>query len=809
MKLPMIDPRFYELMNRLHRGGNFYRYYWNPTGGENGSKSSMWFNSEYNEVPTIWQNSDLYFSVHPSNKRKSSHARAEITDIAAVNCLFAEFDTTNAKDAVLADIRKLSTPPSAIIDSGGGYHCYWLLGETFIISTDVDRERIQNIQYAWISFIDSSDDGAKDLARVLRVPGTKNNKYDQPLTVAFVEYNDKRTYSLDALEKLVQPFIADRQAQAATQNNNKTFTPIPLDDQEIIDRMLASNTIGINQLWSGDISAYGNDHSDADQALCNHLAFWFGGDAERMDRSFRQSGLYRDKWERTDYRERTLDRSIRDCREHYDPDKAKISNAARRAAMGAVGLNGTQPAQASSQPQGNQANLSSLEQVYLSQLPFDEGNAQCVYAKYGDIFIYCDAYGWMVYNGTHWESEGAESRLKRLTVEVLTERRMVAVIAREETIVNSCKPNNATVNACMSLFKSLVHRSVDIFDVSKDLINCANGTVNLRTGIIQDHSPFDYLTYRLSVAYNPDADYVDWLEFLSKSVSHPEMINYLQTAIGYSITGHVNEECLFYLFGPTRSGKGTFTETILQIIGKPLGVEADFKTFTADREGDTQNFDLAPLKPSRFIVSSESSSYEALNEAKVKQITGGNYIRCAYKRKDHFEYKPQFKIWLVSNHPVKGDVDDDAFWGRLRVIEFPNSNLGKEDKTLKAKLSTPKMLEGILAWAIAGSIEWHQSSSGLTIPDPVKVSTANQRNDLDYIGQWIAEECDDTRSATNITFTSGSDLYVNYETWCKRNGINSKKRRSFTIGLSKKGFDHGPKDINGKTHRVVYGLSIK
>ncbi len=86
------------------------------------------------------------------------------------------------------------------------------------------------------------------------------------------------------------------------------------DDDDLLTRMFESkNGAAIRKLWDGDIRDYVGDDSRADLALCNHLAYWTGTDKERMDRMFRRSALYREKWERQDYRDRTLDRAIADC----------------------------------------------------------------------------------------------------------------------------------------------------------------------------------------------------------------------------------------------------------------------------------------------------------------------------------------------------------------------------------------------------------------------------------------------------------------------------------------------------------------
>lgn len=88
------------------------------------------------------------------------------------------------------------------------------------------------------------------------------------------------------------------------------------DAQILVRARGAANGARFEALWAGDISDYGS-HSEADLALCSLLAFWVGPDAERIDGLFRQSNLYRAKWNRRDYRERTISKAISEREEFY------------------------------------------------------------------------------------------------------------------------------------------------------------------------------------------------------------------------------------------------------------------------------------------------------------------------------------------------------------------------------------------------------------------------------------------------------------------------------------------------------------
>jgi putative DNA primase/helicase len=268
----------------------------------------------------------------------------------------------------------------------------------------------------------------------------------------------------------------------------------------------------------------------------------------------------------------------------------------------------------------------------------DEGNARCVVALYPNQFLFCEAFGWMAHRETHWGRELAESQLDRAIVTTLQKRRFAAIEKDREGIVKTTRATATNVRNAKYLVQSLIPASVSDFDSFPNLLNCKNGVLDLRTGNLVAHQPGQRFTYCLPIEYDPEADYSEWRALLLEwTGGDVQVVDFLQSAIGYTLTGHTSEECLFYLHGPTRSGKGTFSETLLAMLGKePLATGVDFSTFTMDRSHDSQNFDLAGLKPCRLVMASESSKYSSLNVARVKSLTGGDEVRCAFKRKDHF-----------------------------------------------------------------------------------------------------------------------------------------------------------------------------
>lgn len=206
-----IDPQFKEMLNILHAGGE-WAYWWNRDPKTN-KKVSEWWQTANPTAPTNGV-VDAYFGVHPvvqipaTNQHGESvppHAvRSQIKYIAAVNALFGEYDAKDysSKADALTAVESVNPAASIIIDSGGGYHAYWLLDGTWELTTDADREKAKDIQARWVEYV-GADTASKDLARVLRVPGTHNLKYEDKPIVSFVKYDIGLLYDLDELIALL------------------------------------------------------------------------------------------------------------------------------------------------------------------------------------------------------------------------------------------------------------------------------------------------------------------------------------------------------------------------------------------------------------------------------------------------------------------------------------------------------------------------------------------------------------------------------------------------------------------------------
>jgi putative DNA primase/helicase len=219
-----------------------------------------------------------------------------------------------------------------------------------------------------------------------------------------------------------------------------------------------------------------------------------------------------------------------------------------------------------------------------------------------------------------------------------------------------------------------------------------------------------------------------------------------------------------------------------------------------DMNDSEAKFDLADICGARFVVAAEPEGGRRLAEALVKQVTGSDHIKARNMYKGYFEYVPQFKIFIVSNHKFTVDGGSEAIARRLRMLPFEERIPEDErDKLLLDKLRDE--LSGILNWAIAGCLAWQRD--GLGMPDEVKAATREFMVENDDVQQWIDACCivlEELSEAVGV-------LYKDFERFSKANGnVQPMKARAFGRKLHDKGFK---RDIQGRGNYIRLGIALR
>jgi putative DNA primase/helicase len=309
------------------------------------------------------------------------------------------------------------------------------------------------------------------------------------------------------------------------------------------------------------------------------------------------------------------------------------------------------------------------------------------------------------------------------------------------------------------------------FDTDLMEFNCLNGTIDLKTGKLYEHRREDMITKLAPVKYDPDAACPTWDAFLDRIFeSNSRMIAYVQRVVGYCLTGSVEEEILFFLYGTGQNGKSKFREAIQWMMGD-YSRPCDFTSFLV-RNGDGPRNDIAGLVNVRAAMVSEVADNRRLDEALIKELTGGDKISARFLHEEFFDYYPRFKLIFAGNHkpPVSGT--DDGFWRRWQVITFPVKIPDDErDFGLGAKLKAEA--SGILRWAVDGCLQWQ--AIGLAPPPEVIAATKAYRREQDVMAEFIAERCELSPKAE----VSSADLYRAYSEWLFGGGEKVPSRKHF------------------------------
>ena len=437
----------------------------------------------------------------------------------------------------------------------------------------------------------------------------------------------------------------------------------------------------------------------------------------------------------------------------------------------------------------------------------ERANSRRFLNAFRDRVRFCHSWGkWLVWDGTRWKIDdgGAVLRLAMATADSvwLDAKEHLTKDVVDFAVATS---GHGKLSAMLKLAAADVPVAVDDLDANPWLLNCLNGTVDLRTGELRPHRREDNLTKLCPTNFNPEAGSYCWDRFLEGVFDGPT-IDFVQRFAGYFLTGDVTEQILAVFWGVGSNGKSTLLNAIQDTLGTDYSAAAP-PSLLMEKKTEVHPTELAGLFGKRLVIAQETNAGARLAEATVKSLTGGDIISARRMREDFWQFSPTHKLVLVTNHKPRVKGTDHAIWRRLVLIPFAhkfwNPDKGetgpddlKQDKTLPAKLKAEA--EGILAWMVQGCLDWKRG--GLQIPDSVRAATEEYRNESDTLGRFVAESCL-TMPSVRVKFSS---LYGELEKWCHDGGDNLPAKRFVGSWLKENGFkDH---TNNG---RWYLGIALK
>jgi putative DNA primase/helicase len=341
---------------------------------------------------------------------------------------------------------------------------------------------------------------------------------------------------------------------------------------------------------------------------------------------------------------------------------------------------------------------------------------------------------------------------------------------------------------------------VEQIDAYTEWMNLINGVFNTLDCNLYPAKPEYYFTTQLPFQYNPNAIANFWTMYLASTFVKPrtretdlELIEFVQEAMGYSLTTDIQHHCTFWCHGQGANGKGVLFH-VLEKLGGSAAVPLNVGLLKREQ------YQLALLAGKRIALCSEASASNSLVEdAIIKALVAGDSLNVRMIHREPFILHPMCKLWWSMNElPAVADTSE-GFWRRVKVIPF-NREFTEDEriKDLKEKLELE--LSGIFNWCMAG-LRRLRSRGKFTEPSQVQNATAKYRKEANPVRLFIDQECDVGKQYD----VASSVLYAQYKDWCYANGFKHRSSQRFKIEIERLGYFYK----RTATQRLYLGLQLK
>ncbi len=426
-----------------------------------------------------------------------------------------------------------------------------------------------------------------------------------------------------------------------------------------------------------------------------------------------------------------------------------------------------------------------LKRVGETRSLTDLGNAERFVDDHKRYIRYCYAWGrWLIFDGRRWATDDdgeVERKMKRTVRGIYAEAEMEADDARRRQINDHARRSEAKARQADALFLARSELSIrpEEMDTDPYLLNCANGTVDLKTGVRRDHDRLDYITKLAPVHYHVAAPAPVFDAFLTKILPSLELRQFVQAVVGYAAIGANTEEILPIFHGSGANGKSTLANAVMEALGDYAQQAAPDLLMAKHGAHPTE---LADLFGARFVAAVETDEGRRLNEGLVKQLTGRDKIKARRMREDFWQFDPTHTPILATNHKPEVRGTDHAIWRRLKLVPFDvQIPADEQDKKLSEKLR--EELPGVLAWIVRGALIYQRI--GLPEAKQVSAATSGYRAEMDTLAAFFEDRC----VVHPRTESPATPLYNAYKSWCDENGESGESQRRFGARLRERGFE--------------------
>lgn len=451
------------------------------------------------------------------------------------------------------------------------------------------------------------------------------------------------------------------------------------------------------------------------------------------------------------------------------------------------------------------------------------GQARVFAADTAGEVLYSEGTGWLCWDGHKFaQSEAAvHLRFHNLTDRQLIEARkdvhaaVDALADADEIAAGEAKRQQAAARAYLKFVQQqrnaggikaalgeaahMVAASVDELDADPFLLNTPGGVIDLRTGQTRPNDPADRCTKCTTVALS-DKGAALWAAFVDRfACGDRELVKYLQQVAGMAAVGRVFSENLLILYGTGGNAKSTFVNTLARVLGDYSGsLSTDV---LLSRPGQNKGPELAALRGLRLAVASEIEEGARLDEAILKRLCSTDSISANPKYRDPFTFTPSHSLIMCTNHLPRVGSMDSGTWSRIAVVPCRGNFRGQRGEVKDYCSFLVENAGGAaLAWMIAGAEKFIANGCALTPPQCVVDEVQKYRAKSDWLGQFIAEQCEVGKDFT----VKASDLQLAYRTYCDETGEYCRRSNDFKTALEAAGF----KWHKGKLGATYTGLRL-
>ena len=373
---------------------------------------------------------------------------------------------------------------------------------------------------------------------------------------------------------------------------------------------------------------------------------------------------------------------------------------------------------------------------------------------------------WRSFDGVRWTaSDGREMEAAKKTADAILTEAAAAVAAKPSD--DAARRNHALalnvhrfaqrhreMLAMAQSEQGMRVRDVGAFDADPFLLGVPNGAVDLRTGRLLAPDPALLVSRITGAPFEPDATAPRWLQFLRDVFGgDATLCDFIRRAVGYTLTGDVREEVMFFAHGEGRNGKSVFANILAGVFGgyaTIVGAE-----LLARRGSDSEAARLRLRLPgARLALANETGEGDTFHDARLKELVSRERIPARALYGEAFDFQPTHKIWMRGNHKPAVLDGGDGFWRRLVLIPFavtfpPGGPEDLDSQILDAEAP------GVLAWAVRGAIEWQRH--GLDVPAALRAATAEYREAADVLAEWWRTSIRHSPGATLLVGAAYSD----------------------------------------------------